>query len=132
MWSHLTLGPSFKVKRWFIGCGVFSFQWIQFCIGSLMCWVKLFTAGQSLGLGDYEMPSMRVFGVCVCVMYEFVMFLHKPLYLILLSRSHNDTQFFTLQPLGAVRVLFSPMVSGWVVVQAGAGKKLVWPVSQKP
>ena len=78
------------------------------------------------------MPSMSVFGVCVCVMGAFVMFLHKPLYLILLSRSQNDGQFFTLQPLGAVRVLFSPMVSGWAVGQAGGGKKFVRPVSQKP
>ena len=37
--------------------------------------------------------------------------------------------FLTAQPLRAVGVLFSPMVSGW------AGKrreKFVWPVSQKP
>ena len=78
------------------------------------------------------MPFMRVFGVCVCVMCAFVMFLHKPLYLILLSRSHNDGQFCTLKPLGAVWVLFSPMVSGWAVGQAGGGKKFVRPVSQKP
>ena len=36
--------------------------------------------------------------------------------------------FLTPQPLRAVRVLFSPMVSGW----AGGGKKLVRAVSQKP
>ena len=35
---------------------------------------------------------------------------------------------FTPQPLRAVGVLFSPMVSGW----AGDGKKFVRPVSQKP
>ena len=34
MWSDLTLGPSFKVKRWFTGFGEFSFRWIQICIGS--------------------------------------------------------------------------------------------------
>ena len=39
---------------------------------------------------------------------------------------------FTPQPLRAVRVLFSPMVSGWVSGRAGGGKKFVWPVSQKP
>ena len=33
---------------------------------------------------------------------------------------------FTPQPLRAVRVLFSPMVSRWV-----GGKKFVWAVSQK-
>ena len=36
MWSHLTLGPSFKVKRWFTGFGVLSFRCIQICIGSLI------------------------------------------------------------------------------------------------
>ena len=37
MWLDLTFGPSFKVKRWFTGFGELSFQWIQICIGSLMC-----------------------------------------------------------------------------------------------
>ena len=32
--SDLTLGPSFKVKQWFTGCGELSFRWIQICIGS--------------------------------------------------------------------------------------------------
>ena len=36
VWSDLTLGPSFKVKRWFTGFGELSFLWIQICIGSLM------------------------------------------------------------------------------------------------
>ena len=36
MFSDLTLGPSFKVKRWFTGFGELSFQWIQICIGSPM------------------------------------------------------------------------------------------------
>ena len=35
---------------------------------------------------------------------------------------------FTPQPLRAVGVLFSPMLSGW----AGSGKKFVRAVSQKP
>ena len=39
---------------------------------------------------------------------------------------------FTLQPLRAVRVLFSPMVSGWAGGWAGGGKKFVRAVSQKP
>ena len=30
MWSDFTLGSSFKVKRWLIGFGEFSFWWIQF------------------------------------------------------------------------------------------------------
>ena len=34
--SDLTLGPSFKVKRWFTGFGYFSFRWIQICICSPM------------------------------------------------------------------------------------------------
>ena len=34
--SDLTLGPSFKVKRWFTGFGELSFQWVQICIGSPM------------------------------------------------------------------------------------------------
>ena len=34
--SHLTFGPSFKVKRWFTGFGELSFRWIQICIGSPM------------------------------------------------------------------------------------------------
>ena len=29
MFSYLTLGPSFKVKRWFTGFGELSFRWIQ-------------------------------------------------------------------------------------------------------
>ena len=37
MFSYLTLGPSFKVKRWFTGFGELSFWWIQICIGSPMC-----------------------------------------------------------------------------------------------
>ena len=36
MLSDLTLGPSFKVKRWFTGFGELSFQWIHICIGSPM------------------------------------------------------------------------------------------------
>ena len=36
MWSDLTFGPSFKVKRWFTGFGELSFRWIQICIGSPM------------------------------------------------------------------------------------------------
>ena len=32
----LTIGPSFKVKRWFTGFGELSFRWIQICIGPLM------------------------------------------------------------------------------------------------
>ena len=35
------------------------------------------------------------------------------------------------QPLRAVRVLFSSMVSGWVVGQGGSGKKFVRAVSKK-
>ena len=37
MFSDLTLGPSFKVKRWFTGFGELCFRWIQICIGSPMC-----------------------------------------------------------------------------------------------
>ena len=36
MFSGFTLGPSFKVKRWFTDFGELSFQWIQICIGSPM------------------------------------------------------------------------------------------------
>ena len=36
MFSDLTLGPSFKVKRWFTGFGELSFRWIQIYIGSPM------------------------------------------------------------------------------------------------
>ena len=39
---------------------------------------------------------------------------------------------FTPQPLRAVGVLLSPMVSGWAGGQAGGGKKFVRAVSQKP
>ena len=35
--SDLTFGPCFKVKQWFTGFGELSIQWIQICIGSLMC-----------------------------------------------------------------------------------------------
>ena len=35
MWSDLTFGPSFKVKRWFTGFGELSFRWIQICISSM-------------------------------------------------------------------------------------------------
>ena len=31
-----TFVPSFKFKQWFTGFGVFSFRWIQICIGSSM------------------------------------------------------------------------------------------------
>ena len=43
-------------------------------------------------------------------------------------KSYVEFKFFTPQPLRAVGVLFSPMVSGW----AGGGKKFVRAVSQKP
>ena len=43
-----------------------------------------------------------------------------------------DSKFFTPQPLRAVGVLFSPMVSGWAGGWAGGGKKFVRAVSQKP
>ena len=36
MFSDLTLGPSFKVKRWFTGFDELSFWWIQICNGSPM------------------------------------------------------------------------------------------------
>ena len=36
MWSDLTLGPYFKVKRWFTGLGELVFRWMQIGIGSLM------------------------------------------------------------------------------------------------
>ena len=36
MFSDLTLGHSFKVKRWFTGVGELSFRWMQICIGSPM------------------------------------------------------------------------------------------------
>ena len=36
IFSDLTLGPSFKVKRWFTGFGELSLRWIQICIGTPM------------------------------------------------------------------------------------------------
>ena len=45
---------------------------------------------------------------------------------------HFQLQFFTPQPLRTVRVLFSPMVSGWAGGPAGSGKKFAQAVSQKP
>ena len=36
MFLDLTLGPAFKVKRWFTGLGELSSWWIQICIGSPM------------------------------------------------------------------------------------------------
>ena len=45
-----------------------------------------------------------------------------------LTFKHCNVSLFTPQPLRAVGVLFSPMVSGW----AGGGKKFVRAVSQKP
>ena len=42
------------------------------------------------------------------------------------------TSFITPQPLRAVGVLFSPMVSGWAGGLVGGGKKFVRAVSQKP
>ena len=48
----------------------------------------------------------------------------------------DQSTIFTPQPLRAVRVLFSPMVSGravgWVCVWVVGGKKFVRAVSQKP
>ena len=40
--------------------------------------------------------------------------------------------FITPQPLRAVGVLFSPMVSGWAGGRAAGGKEFVRTVSQKP
>ena len=42
MWSDLTFGPSFKVKRWFTGFGELSFRWIQIYISSPICRSSLF------------------------------------------------------------------------------------------
>ena len=39
---------------------------------------------------------------------------------------------FTPQPLRAVGVLFSPLVSGWMGGRAGGGKKIVRSISRKP
>ena len=55
----------------------------------------------------------------------------KTLYYLFARYMSNGSKlisFFTPQPLRAVEVLFSFMVSGWV----GGGKKFVWGVSQKP
>ena len=42
MWSDFSLGPSFKVKRWFTGFGELSFRWIQIYLGSPMHESSLF------------------------------------------------------------------------------------------
>ena len=44
----------------------------------------------------------------------------------------ENVMHFYPQPLQAVGVLFSPMVSGWGGGQAGIWKKFVRGVSQKP
>ena len=46
-------------------------------------------------------------------------------------KSMYALKLFTPQPLRAVGVLFSPMVSRWAGGQAGGGKKFVRAVSQK-
>ena len=48
------------------------------------------------------------------------------------KRIATTDHFISPQPLRAVGVLFSPMVSGWAAGLAGGGKKFVWPVSRKP
>ena len=48
--------------------------------------------------------------------------------IIIKLKSDYNSLIITPQPLRAVGVLFSPMVSRW----AAFGKKFVWAVSQKP
>ena len=51
------------------------------------------------------------------------------------NSSHNlemADPIFTPQPLRAVGVLFSPMVSGWAFWQAFSSKKFVRAIFQKP
>ena len=53
-------------------------------------------------------------------------------YFRMLPITNSIKPFFTPQPLRAVRVLFSPMVSGWMGGRADGGVKFVRAVSQKP
>ena len=78
MFSDLTLGPSFKVKRWFTGLSELSFRWIQIYIGSpigrsrysciqvsLMvvdrCILLFPASGQRLWSGDCKTSSVKLF-----------------------------------------------------------------------
>ena len=53
MFSDLTLGLSFKVKRWFTGFGELSFQWIQICISSPMRRSSLLVDIRIVGCWNY-------------------------------------------------------------------------------
>ena len=55
---------------------------------------------------------------------------HSPLFKEVLMLS--GVSVFTPEPLRAVGVLISPMVSRWAGSRAGSGKKFVRAVSQKP
>ena len=51
---------------------------------------------------------------------------------ICMARSRFVAFVFSPQPLRAVGVLFSPMVSGWEGVRRGGQENLVRAISQKP
>ena len=65
--------------------------------------------------------------VCSPAIFETYFFYHKDIWI----GTTDYKVFFTPQPLRAVRVLFSPMVSGWAGGWVGIGKKFVQAVSQK-
>ena len=63
MWSDFTLGSSFKVKRWLMVFGEFSFWWIQFasvlrCARSCCIW---YSVSRDYGLAEhFHHPSLFV------------------------------------------------------------------------
>ena len=54
MFSDLTFGLSFKVKRWFTGFGELSFRWIQICIDSPMRRSTSLLIGKKIITIDWE------------------------------------------------------------------------------
>ena len=99
MCSDLTLGPS---KRWFSGFCELSFWWIQICIS-----------------------PMRRSSYYIYFKLIVLLSLAAILKLIILTAYFKIIFAYFLR---AIRILFSPMVSGWAV----GGKKFVQAVSQKP
>ena len=63
MWSDLTFGPCFKVKRWFTGCGELSFRWIQICIGFPMRRSSFYCINTNIFAILHSMPSHDVMDI---------------------------------------------------------------------
>ena len=111
----LTLGPSFKVKRWFIGFGELSFRWIQICIGSPMRRssfiystnlllhlrrIKMYLKTQTLFvtlLQKYSSLSLNLWLVCstLCEVHSYIGTMDLALHVSWLSSDLNEYHWFS-------------------------------------